>query len=264
MSIVSTPDQPAQSPPREVALLEVVVLQERDVAGADEGGADRVLVLDEVETGGLSPEPGLVSSICKETELPVRVMLRLNDTHTTTGGELTRLVGLAESYLSVGAEGVAFGFLDTELGIDVEVCGYLAEKLPSVPWTFHRAVDSALETDRAWRQLRGLPGLDAVLSAGSPRGLAAGHEELTDRAAASPEVARLLMAGGGLQGEHVPWLVRAGVRQFQVDSEAVRPGGSAKAYVDAGHVRSWRLLLDDAVDRARNASRSAAAGRPAG
>jgi len=75
----------------------------------------------------------------------------------------------------------------------------------------------------------------------------------------------LLMAGGGLRGEHVPWLVRAGVRQFQVDSEAVRPGGSAKAYVDAGHVRSWRLLLDDAVDRARNASRSAAAaGRPAG
>ena len=81
-------------------------------------------------------------------------MLRLNDSHTTTGGELTRLVGLAESYLSVGAEGVAFGFLDSDLGIDVEVCTYLADQLPGVPWTFHRAVDSALETDRAWRQLR--------------------------------------------------------------------------------------------------------------
>ncbi len=268
MSIVSTPAQPAQPLPREAALLEVVVLQERDVPGADEGGADRVFVMDEVETGGLSPEPGLVSSICKETELPVRVMLRLNDTHTTTGGELTRLVGLAESYLSVGAEGVAFGFLDAELGIDVEVCSYLADQLSGVPWTFHRAVDSALETDRAWRRLVGLPGLDAVLSAGSPRGMAAGHDELTDRAAASPAVARLLMAGGGLQGEHVPWLVRAGVRQFQVDSESVRPGGSARAYVDAGHVRSWRMLLDDAVDRARHAAhdtgRDATRSRPAG
>ena len=269
MSIVSTPDQPAQGHPREdaprdEALLEVLVLHERDVAGADEGGADRLFVLDDRADGGLSPEPALVSSICKETELPVRVMLRLNDTHTTTGGELTRLVGLAESYLAVGAEGVAFGFLDTELGIDVEVCGHLADKLAGVPWTFHRAVDSALETDRAWRQLLGLPGLDAVLSAGSPRGLAAGHEELTDRAAASPAVARLLMAGGGLQGEHVPWLVRAGVRQFQVDSAAVRPGGSDKAYVDPAHVRSWRMLLDDAVERARQALDRSAAGRSAG
>jgi copper homeostasis protein len=249
MSIVSTLDQPAQPRPRATALLEVVVLQPQDVPGADEGGADRVLVMDHVETGGLSPEPGLVSSICKETELPVRVMLQLNDSHTTTGGELARLAGLAGSYLSVGAEGVAFGFLDSDLGIDVEVCTHLAEQLPGVPWTFHRAVDSALEIDRAWRQLVGLPGLDAVLSAGSPRGMAAGHEELTDRAAASPAVARLLMAGGGLQGEHVPWLVRAGVRQFQV-GRSVRPGGSDKAYVDPAHVRSWRMLLDDAVDRA--------------
>jgi copper homeostasis protein len=103
--------------------------------------------------------------------------------------------------------------------------------------------------DHAWRRLRRLPGLDAVLSAGSPRGLEAGCDELTERTRADADVARLLMAGGGLRPEHVPWLVRAGVRQFHVGS-AVRPGGSFKAYVDAGHVRAWRMLLDDAVDRA--------------
>lgn len=240
----------------DAALLDVVVLHPRDVAGADEGGADRLHALDPAVEGGLSPEPGLVSSICKETDLPVRVLLRLNETYTTTGGELGRLVGLAESYLSVGATGVAFGFLDSELGIDVEVCGHLADQLAGVPWTFTRAFDASLEVDRAWRQVAGLPGLDGVLSAGSPRGLAVGHDELTDRAMASPTVARLLVAGGGLAGEHVPWLVRAGVRQFHVGRSA-RPGGTwAKAYVDPAHVRSWRLLLDDAVEHAR------AAGRP--
>ena len=91
-------------------------------------------------------------------------------------------------------------------------------------------------------------GLDAVLSAGSTRGMAVGHEELTERAVASPQVSRLLQAGGGLAGEHVPWLLRAGVRQFHV-GRSVRPGGSWKAYVDARHVRSWRMLLDDAVSR---------------
>ena len=259
MSIVSTQPVTGQVAPRRgPALLEVVVLHPRDVAGADEGGADRMFVVAEVESGGLSPEPALVSSVCRETERPVRVMLRLNDSHTTTGGELTRLAGLAESYLGVGAEGVSFGFLDGELGVDVAVCRHLAEQLPGVPWTFHRAFDDALEVDRAWRQVAGLPGLDAVLSAGSSRGMASGADELTDRAAAHPQVARLLMAGGGLRGEHVPWLVRAGVRMFQV-AQSVRPGGSwERAYVDAGHVRAWRLLLDDAVDHVER--RAGAAG----
>jgi copper homeostasis protein len=251
MSIVST-NQAATN--GATALLEVVVLHPRDLPGADEGGADRLFLVADVESGGLSPQPSLVSSLCRETEVPVRVMLRLNDTYTTTGGELTRLVGLAEDYLSLGAEGLSFGFLDSDLEVDVDVCAHLAERLPGVPWTFHRAIDAALSTDRAWRQVRGLPGLDAVLSAGSSRDLEAGHDELIDRAAGDPDVARLLMAAGGLRGEHVPWLVRAGVRQFQVGS-SVRPGGSwTKAYVDPAHVRSWRMLLDDAVEHARERS----------
>lgn len=227
-------------------LLEVVTLQPADAGPAQEGGADRLYVTDDIEAGGLSPEPGVVSTICRETDIAVRVMLRLSDSFTTSGGELTRLIGLAEDYLAVGAEGVVFGFLDGDLLVDVEVCTAITDAIPNMPWTFHRAIDATLESDRAWRQLDELNGLDAVLSAGSSRGMAAGHQELTDRAGRSATVARLLMAGGGLAGEHVPWLVRAGVRQFHV-GRSVRPGGSWKSYVDARHVRSWRLLLDDAL-----------------
>ena len=231
-------------------LLEVVTLHPADAGPAQEGGADRLYVTDAIESGGLSPEPGVVSTICRETDIAVRVMLRLNDTYTTNGGELTRLIGLAEDYIAVGAEGLILGFLDSDVLVDTEVCSAITDALPGVPWTFHRAIDATLETDRAWRQLRELSGLTAVLSAGSSRGLAVGHEELIDRAAGSPAVAQLLMAGGGLAGEHVPWLLRAGVRQFHVGT-SVRPSGSWKAYVDARHVRSWRLLLDDAVTARR-------------
>ena len=85
--------------------------------------------------------------------------------------------------------------------------------------------------------------------------MAVGYDDLLATAEADPAVASLMMPGGWLSAEHVPWLVRAGVRQFQVAS-SVRPGGSWKAHVDAAHVRSWRMLLDDASDRA--------AGRPTG
>lgn len=229
------------------ALLELTVLDPRDVPGAEEGGADRLYAVAPDPAFARSPEPALVSAICRETELPVFVLLRLNDSWTTTGGELTRLVGLAEDYLGSGAAGVAFGFLDADLEVDTEVCSHLAGALPGVPWTFGRAIDDTLDPGRSWRRLAGLPGLVAVRSAGSPRGLTAGFDELL-ASAADPEVARLLMPGGGLLAEQVPWFVRAGVRQFHLGRQA-RPGGSYKAYVDSRLVRSWRLLLDDSLDR---------------
>ncbi|GAB6985104.1 copper homeostasis protein CutC [Nocardioides pyridinolyticus] len=228
------------------ALLEVAVLDPRDVPGAEEGGADRLLL---ATAAGTSPEPALVSAVCRDTEVPVHVVLRLDETWSTTGGEMTRLVGLAEDYLGSGAAGVSYGFLDADLEVDTETCAYLAGQLPNVPWIFSRAIDDTLDLRRSWRRLEGLPGLVAVCSAGSPRGLEAGYDELLALASSDPDVARRLMPGGGLVAEQVPWLVRAGVRQFHLGRQA-RPGASWKAYVDAGHVRSWRLLLDDAVDRA--------------
>jgi copper homeostasis protein len=230
-------------------LLEVAVGHERDVPGAVAGGADRLHLVGRGDgQHALSPEITTLSAVCRETDLPVFVLLRLNDSWTTTGGELTRLVGLAEDYLSIGAAGVSFGFLDADLEVDTEVCTHLANSLADVPWTFHRAVDDTLDPRRSWRRLLGLPGLVNVCSAGSPRGMGEGYDDLLATAESDPAIAALLMPGGGLVAEHVPWLVRAGVRAVHLGLQ-VRPGGSGKAYVDAGLTRSWRLLLDDAMDR---------------
>ena len=226
-------------------VLEVAVSDPRDVPGAAGGGADRLQVSVPGPTCGLSPEPALVSAICRESDLPAYVLLRLNDSWSTTGGEFARLVGLGEDYLGCGATGVAFGFLDPDLEIDTETCQMLLDRLPNVPWTFHRAIDSSLDPRRSWRRLIGLPRLVAVRTAGSPRGMAAGYDDLL--ATITPENVALVMPGGGLAPEHVPWLLKAGVRQLHLGDQ-VRPGGSAKAYVDAEYVRSWRSMVDDVHD----------------
>ncbi len=221
------------------ALLEVAVRHARDVAGAVEGGADRL----SLDVDGRSPDVPTAAAVLRASATPVRVMLRLDDTFTTTGGDFSRLVGLAGEYLELGAEGVGFGFLDADLEVDVETTVALARSLPGVPWTFHRAVDATLDLRRSWRRLIGLPGLTAVASGGSPQGLAHGYDDLLALASADPDVARLLLPAGGLTAEQVPWFARAGVTQFRVGAQ-VRPGGSERAYVDAALVRSWRLLLD--------------------
>jgi copper homeostasis protein len=229
-------------------LLEVIALHAADAERAEAGGADRLEVVGSLEFGGLSPEPAVVGRIRRATSLPIRVMLRLRDGFGTDGGEVARLKGLVTSYRSVGADGLVLGFLNAHTDVDADVVREIVGE-PDYGWTFHRAVDSCMSTDRAWRTLATLPGLDQVLTAGSARGVSEGLDDLLRRARSDPGARSVIMAGGGLQAEHVPWLARAGIRAFHIGSPA-RPLGSWKAYIDPELVGAWRSLIDDAVQRA--------------
>jgi copper homeostasis protein len=229
-----------------VPLLEVIALGPADAAGAEEGGADRLEVVRDIDSDGLTPLVATVRELRAATSLPLRVMLRSDDTFVTGGSDLTRLKGAANELAAAGADGFVLGFLGPSLDVDVAAVRELHAALGGLPWTFHRAVDHALDTDRAWRHLVDLPDVDTVLTAGSARGVEHGLDALCSRARRDPRAAGMIMAGGGLAAEHVPWLARAGVRKFHV-GRAARPAGSWKAYVDARHVRSWRTLVDDAV-----------------
>ena len=226
-------------------LLEVIALHAADAERAEAGGADRIELCGTLDNGGMSPQPALVEQVRAATSVQLRVMVRLRAGFGTDGGEAVRLRGLMASYLDAGVDGMVLGFLNGVGQVDAHVVGELVAD-GDWPWTFHRAIDSCLEPDKGWAVLRHLPRLDQVLTAGSPRGLEHGLEDLLARAAADPWQAGVMMAGGGLHPDHVPWLVRAGVRAFHIGTPA-RPRGSYKAYVDPDLVGSWRRLIDTEV-----------------
>jgi copper homeostasis protein len=234
--------------------VEVVALHPADAENAEAGGADRLHVFRVVGDEMRCLEPGLVSAIVRVTDLPVRVTLRLSEGFSTQGGELARLVGLVTDYLAVGVEGFAFGFLNPDLDVDVEVCATLAQALAGAPWTFDRSFDVALDMRVAWRQVRQLPGLDRLHTAGSVVGLESGFDDVLTLAKTDPGFAATAVAAGRLNPELVPWLVRAGITRLHLGA-VVRPGESwQKAHVDPGFVRSWRMLLDQAVAHGRGRS----------
>ena len=245
MSIVTPPQADVST---ETAQLDVVVVHARDAEAAAAGAADRLLLTAEPEEGHWSPEPAVVSAVVRETDVPVWVVLRTHDDtpQYSPGG---RLVSLGEQFVELGARGVAYGFLDRDLEIDRESCAEVCAELGGMPWLFH-GFDAALDVDRAWRDVLGLPGLESVITAGSTRGLAHGADELIARASHDPRVAELTTAGGGLTPDLVPWLVRAGVRRFAIGSSARAGASWTRGSVDVDRVRSWRMLVDDALARA--------------
>ena len=230
------------------AALAVVVQHPRDAEAATTGGADLLLLSAEPEQGHHSPEPSVVSAVVRETDVPVWVALSSPDTPHSWEGE-NSLVVQGAAFLELGATGLAFGFLDHDLEIDREGCAEMCAELDGARWMFH-GFDSALDADRAWRDVMSLQGLDGVVSAGSTRGITHGSDELLSRCRSDPRVAQMLVAGGGLTPDVVPWLVRAGVRRFAIGASARSSSSWTRASVDVDHVRSWRMLVDDALSRA--------------
>ena len=232
-----------------MSLLEVIALQAADAERAEEGGADRIELVGTMEDDGLSPEPRLLDKVRRATTIQIRPMVRLRGGFGTDGGEVTRLKGLISTYMDAGADGVVLGFLDGHSDVDAAVVTELVGD-GDFPWTFHRAIDSCLDVDRGWQRLLELPRLDQVLTAGSARGVEHGLDDLIKRAETDQRVAKLIMAGGGLSAEHVPWLARAGIRAFHIGG-AVRPDRSFRSYVDADLVSMWRSLIDDTISQLR-------------
>ncbi|GIG58613.1 copper homeostasis protein CutC [Longispora fulva] len=217
------------------ALLEIIALDALDASAAEAGGADRLELVSDMRADGLTPTVETVAAVRAATSLPLRVMLRSRAGFQTDERDLDELTAVAGQLIDAGADGFVLGFLTGTGEIDAPATTRLAGALRGRPWTFHRAIDHAVGPD-AWEVVCALPGLDAVLTAGSPDGLGVGLDTLLARDPA------LILAGGGLTAAHVPVLRDRGVRAFHVGS-AARGDGGWEAAVSAERVAEWRAVV---------------------
>ncbi|GAA2270484.1 copper homeostasis protein CutC [Streptomyces ruber] len=227
------------------AVLEVIALDAEDALAARAGGADRLEVVADMAADGLTPPAAVVAAIRDAVDLPARVMLRPGAGFAAgTAEDVAALVRQARELRAAGAEEFVFGFLAEDGGPDLAVLERVAAELDGRPWTFHRAIDRAADREALRKQLDGLPGLDAYLTAGSARGVDDGLDVLVAEAArrGEPGHTQRLVVGGGLRLGHLARLRAAGVDAFHVGS-AVRPAGW-RGPVSADAVREWRAALD--------------------
>ncbi|MFF8596535.1 copper homeostasis protein CutC [Streptomyces sp. NPDC015220] len=233
------------------AVLEVIALDIEDAVAAQAGGADRLELVTDMAADGLTPSAGTVAGIRAAVDIPLRVMVRLADGFAAGGsGGVDRLAGAVGELREAGAEEFVLGFLDADGGADLAAVERVVSELDGCRWTFHRAIDRAVDRDALRKQLDGLPGLDTYLTAGAAGGVDDGLPVLVAEAARSgePGYEPRIMVGGGLRLDHVPALRSAGIDAFHIGG-AARPTGWAGP-VSVGAVAEWRSVLDgEAVQR---------------
>ncbi|MDX2708306.1 copper homeostasis protein CutC [Streptomyces sp. PA03-6a] len=226
-------------------IFEVIALDADDALAARTGGADRLELVTDMAADGLTPSRETFAAVRAAVDIPVRVMLRARADFAVGGTRGTdALCAAAAALRGEGADEFVLGFLDASGAPDLAAVRLLVDAIGSgARWTFHRAIDHSADREAVRSAVRGLPGLDTFLTAGSARGVDAGLAHLLAEAGRPGEPQ--LMVGGGLRAEHLPRLLAGGIDAFHVGG-AVRPGGWAGP-VDAEAVRTWRDLLDAPV-----------------
>lgn len=158
----------SEAPMPETILLEVCVDSPEGLAAAIAGGADRIELCAALETGGLTPSPGLMALAAK-APIPVYAMIRSRPGDFVYGeGDVVALLADIDAVRAAGLEGVVLGANRPDGSLDRDVLARLTGRAKGLGMTLHRAFDLA-GPDFA-------PAIDLAVDLGFERILTSGGE----------------------------------------------------------------------------------------
>jgi len=222
-------------------IVEAAVESVDDALAAVAGGADRLELCADLNSGGTTPPSPLIAAVREKVELPILVMIRpRGGDFVYSEDELSQMYEDVAMARALGAAGVVLGVLDTFDRLDLERTAALVEAAEGLPVTFHRAIDQVARRVVSIDALAAL-GIARVLTSGGAETAAEGTDEL--RAMVQRANDRLtVVAGGGVRAHNAREIVeRTGVTELHArcsgDSERIRGIVEATRVSDARPVR---------------------------
>ena len=203
-------------------LIEAAVESLDDALAAEAGGARRLELCADLDSGGTTPERSVIASVIARVRVPVVVMVRDRPgDYVYTRDELDRMRRDVALALVLGAAGVVVGALTSARRIDLPAMRELMGAAYGLPVTFHRAIDETRDVLASIDQLRSLGVRRVLSSGGAPVALDGSVTLAAMIERAGP--ALTVVAGGGVRSTNVAQLVRrTGVREVHL-----RCGGDA-------------------------------------
>lgn len=220
--------------------LEICANSVTSALAAQDGGADRVELCQNLNVGGTTPSHGQIQLATQLLDIGVHVLIR------PRGGDfLYSSVEFEEMKLDIdyckamGCAGVVFGLLKEDGSVDTERTGELVKRASPMKVTFHRAFDVCRDPIEA---------LEAVIQCGCVRLLTSGMKgtalegvaligQLVGQARGRIQV----MPGSGIDAENVLTIANAtGAREFHASAKVAARSSFKKPYEETGiDTRVW-------------------------
>jgi copper homeostasis protein len=244
--------------------IEICVDSVAGAIAAQQGGADRVELCDNLMEGGTTPSGGCIRSARRHIEIGLQVIIRprggdflYDETEIEVMREDIRLAKEA------GADGVVIGCLTADGDIDQGLTRELVTLARPMNVTFHRAFDMCRAPREGLEELIGL-GLDRVLTSGQEASCLEGLELIAAlRQQAAGRI--IVMPGGGITVRNAHKIVAAtGVTEVHLSARSsVESKMKHRNYgcFMGGTLRppefSWKTTDEAAVRRVAEALREA-------
>lgn len=217
--------------------LEIVANSFASALAAEEGGASRIELCQQLEVGGVTPSPGQIQLAVEQLQLGVHVLIRPRaGDFVYSAEEFAEILKDIAFCRSVGCHGVVIGNLLPNGNVDEERTKRMVDAAGAMNVTFHRAFDRSNDPYEA---------LEAVIRCGCQRILTSGLQpNAADGIDLLTELVRLagnrieIMPGSGVTENNLLDILRStGAKSIH---------SSAKVDVDpnqdppyAGWARTW-------------------------
>jgi len=190
-------------------LLEVCANSVESALAAQQGGASRVELCENLYEGGTTPSHGDILLARKLLQIKLYVLIRpRGGDFLYTDVEYEIITADVQHCIEAGCDGVVIGMLNADGTIDRDRCGKLVQmaKRMGLGVTFHRAFDMCANLDQALEDIISL-GCERILTSGGKSTAIEGSRIISDLVKKAK--GRItIMAGSGINESNVEDLVR--------------------------------------------------------
>ena len=181
---------------------------------AQEGGASRIELCEDLPCGGVTPERRNLEEVLRSVDIPVNVLIRpRGGDFVYNEEEIQRMIEAIKTCKDLGINGVVIGALKRDGSVDIAAMQRLLKVSGGLQVTFHRAFDECSEPFAALEEIIKL-GFDRLLTAGHAANVNDGAGTLKAlQAAAKGRI--IVMAGSGVRPGNIQNLEEsAGLKEF--------------------------------------------------
>lgn len=200
-------------------LLEICANSYQSAKNAQEAGAQRIELCQELSVGGITPSYGLLKEVTENLNISVFVLIRpRGGNFVYTDAEFDIMKQDIQLSKDLGCHGIVSGILNRDKTIDLKRTNALVELSKPLAFTFHRAFDEVIYPKQALEVLIDL-GVERVLTSGQETSAEKGIEFLQEFNKISNNRITIL-AGGGINSENASKFKAIGLNEIHASASS--------------------------------------------